>query len=270
MTHVEKNNFRRVPNIIRALLHVLSVQELQKQEQWNFSWIKKRTQYSKFILLRLSACSAFYLGEITWTANIILIGHSYVHDTTWHWNNEKCKFVSSLPHRKDSLRGKIMLIPFWCFIPSKFVSAIPLLPVEPYNPAGSPKVFLSVCPLSFIFIVPVPHISLLSQTFLTKTSMWALLHKDVEGEIPGIFVLPQLLSCIARQLHADFLSTKTFKMSPHPWLQLSPSLSESPPLAVTHGRCVPTMKKKTLDKYSSRWPWVRFTSFSKRSVGSYL
>lgn len=54
----------------------------------------------------LSAYSGFYLSEITCIENIILEGHSYVHDTTRHWTNEKCEFISALPHRKDSLREK--------------------------------------------------------------------------------------------------------------------------------------------------------------------
>lgn len=41
MAHVEENNFIRVPNMIRALLHMPSVQKLQNQAQC--SWIKRHS-----------------------------------------------------------------------------------------------------------------------------------------------------------------------------------------------------------------------------------
>lgn len=60
MALVQKNNFIRVPNMARGLLHMPSLQKLQKQTQC--SWVKK-TQHSKFILTRFSSCSGFDLSR---------------------------------------------------------------------------------------------------------------------------------------------------------------------------------------------------------------
>lgn len=131
----------------------------------------------------------FYLSEIIWIENIILEGHSYVHSTTWHWTNEKCKFVSALPDKKDSLREKIMWIQFWCLIPSKFTSALPQTSCAVCFPQSN--ISQQVVPMYSCPYVPQLHLPSASspyslvvfETLLTKPSTWTVLHNDVEGEI---------------------------------------------------------------------------------------
>lgn len=165
-----------------------------------------------------------------------------------------------------------MWIQFSCLIPSKFTSAISQTNCAVCFPQSN--ISQQVVPMYFCPFVPQLHLPsasssyslIVSETFLTKTSVWTLLHNDVKGEIQVSWfshsssvlspASPMQISCPQRPL--KWHQTFRFRHLHHS------------PLAVTHGKCVPTMKVEKLDKYSSGWSWVRFTSLSEKWLGSYL
>lgn len=170
-----------------------------------------------------------------------------------------------------------MWIQFWCLIPSKFTSALPQTSCAVCFPQSN--ISQQVVPMYSYSCPFVPQLHLPSasspyslvvfETFLTKPSTWTVLHNDVEGEIrvswfsrsSSVVSLasPMQISCPERYL----------KWYQTPWLRHL-GHSEPPPLAVTHSKRVPSMKKETLHKYSSGWSWVRFTSSSKKWLGRNL
>lgn len=150
-----------------------------------------------------------------WKENILPEGHSYVHDPTWHWTDEKHKFASALPPRKDSLREKECEFSFDVLSPasSQVPSLRQIVPCFPQSNISQQEVPVCFSPFVPQFHLPgasSPHS--MSEPFLTKTSTWTILHSNVEGEMQVSQILLQLFRHLTSQPHADFLSTETFKL----------------------------------------------------------
>lgn len=242
MTRVEKNIFVGVPNITRALLPVPSAQKLQKQARWNCSWMTK-TQYSELLRLRFSACGVFILaklsGERILSLKVIPL-YMILPDTELMTNAN----FSQIYHTEKIQWGKNNVNSVLVSYPQQVHKCNPSdelccpLPSEPCIPAGSTSVLLSIC--SSASSSQFPYSLVASETFVTKISMWTLRHGDVEGETQA-----SLFSHSSSVISPPVVfSTGTSKAAPLP-------LSESPPLAVTHGERVPAVAWETLGKSCS-------------------